>query len=174
MCVLVSDLVLNSSDIIAVSKEIGNTFSEIPNAETRWDEFAMKLLGDNEDTNIGQIKKNNTDFVDRCSALLKHWKITTEEPRWDQVVAVLKEINLNEPAGKLNEALTSLKDRGSSVKQLPQREVGHTHQPILQSSNSGGIPERIIAWADLGPTERGSNRVSPLKVKGNLLQSLKQ
>ena len=137
MCFLVSDLVLNSSDIIAVSKEIGNAFSGIPNAETRWDELAMKLLGDNEDTNIGQIKKNNTDFVDRCSALLKHWKTTTEEPRWERIVAVLKEINLNEPVGKLNKALTRLKERG--LRQLPQREVGHTHQPILQSSNSGGI-----------------------------------
>ena len=59
---------------------------------------------------VSQIKKNNIDFVDRCKALLLHWKATTEEPRWDQIVAVLRKINLNEPAGKLNKTLTSLKE----------------------------------------------------------------
>ena len=152
--VLNSDLVLDPSDIIAVSKEIGNTLSGISNADTKWDEFAIELLGTED---FSQIKKNYTDFVDRCSALLKNWKNITEEPRWEQVVAVLRKIKLNGPAGKLNKALTSLKERG--LRQLLQQEVGHTQ----------GIQERIIAWANLGPTEKGATGClgyNPLKVIG--------
>ena len=71
---LVSDLVPNSSDIIAVSKEIGKAFSGIFNAETTWDGFATELLGANEDNTgiIDQNTRRNTNFVDRCHALLKH------------------------------------------------------------------------------------------------------
>ena len=68
-------------------------------------------------------------------------KTTTEESQWGQTVAILRKFNLKEPAGKLDKALTSLKERGSSVRQLPQQEFGHAHQSILQSSNLGGIQE---------------------------------
>ena len=48
-----SDLVFNSSDIITVSKEVGNVFSEM-----RREEFAMELLGTTED--ISQIRRTTS------------------------------------------------------------------------------------------------------------------
>ena len=120
-------------DILEVSKEIGKALSEIPNAEMKWDEFTIKLMGDDSRNSgdISQITKSNSDFGDRCKALLNLFKQTTsEEPQWDRVEEVLREIKLNEPARKLHNSITSLNSR-----QLPLRAVGHTHQSIPQASN---------------------------------------
>ena len=96
----------------------------------KWDEFARALMGKDSRNkgNISQIKQRNNDFGDRCKALLGLWKQTTiEEPRWDRVEAVLREINLNEVARKLQKAITSL-----NSSQLPLQEIDHAYQPTSQ------------------------------------------
>ena len=127
---LVTGIDLNARDILEVSKEIGSAFSEAPNPEMKWDEFAMTLMGNDSrnNGNISQIKQRNNDFGDRCKALLGLWKQTTiEDPRWDRVEAVLREIGLNEPVRKLRKAIASL-----NSSQLPLRENDHAYQPTSQ------------------------------------------
>ena len=145
---VVSDIVLNSWDILQVSKELGSALAETPNAEMKWDEFAMKLMGTNNKP-IKSIKQSKSDYGDRCKALLEYWKTTTEEPRWDSIVAVLREVDLDGPAGILNRAITHLKQRNS--RKRPPGEVGSVvgpaHQPISEtSSDSEGI---YIFWYNL-------------------------
>ena len=107
----------------------------MPNADANWCDFAMKLL-ETDNGDISQIKQKYSDFVDRCKALLELWKSTTEEePRWDRVVTVLRNSNLNEPARQLDKVLINLKEGNSG--QLPLREVDHAHQPILQQYLEG-------------------------------------
>ena len=130
---LVTDIVLTDDsldDIHEVSKEIGIALSGSLNPEMKWDEFVRELM-ENDSRNkgdISQIKQRNNDFGDRCKALLGLWKQTTfEEPRWDRVEAVLRKINLNEVARKLQKAITSL-----NSSQLPLRENDHAYQSTSQ------------------------------------------
>ena len=87
----------------------------------------MKLVEDNHG-DISQIKRKYSDFGDRCKELLEYWKTTIEEARWDRVVAVLRAIGLHGPAGILDRAITSLKQRNSS-------QVDYAHHPIPQAAN---------------------------------------
>ena len=138
---LVRAIVLTDSpdfarDIREVSKEIGSALARIPNPETKWDEFATKLMGTDSKANghISQITQRNIDFVDRCKALLECWKATAkQEPRWDLIVTVLTKIGLHGPARVLDRDITNLRTLRNS-RQLPLEKVGHAHQPIPQAS----------------------------------------
>ena len=94
----------------------------------KWDEFAMELMGkDWNEGEINQIKHNNRDFGGRCKALLDLWNRKIKKPRWDRVAEVLRKIELNRLAEKLQDAITSLNSR-----ELPLRDNDRAHQATSQ------------------------------------------
>ena len=67
-------------------------------------------------------------MVDRCKLLLEYRKTKTGE-RWDHVIRVLQEVDLNASAAELEKALASLKEHNSSR----QRVLDHTTKARLQN-----------------------------------------
>ena len=94
------------------SKEIANALLQSPNRNTTWDELANKLCAGCAETDIDQIKINNTDMVDRCRALLNYWEARKGEG-WDQLLTVLRDVGLNLPANKLQQEFTTSQQAGN-------------------------------------------------------------
>ena len=99
----------NDLDVIEVagklSVKLGNT--------TRWEEFGMKLLEINDSENVKSIDpENKQSLTEKCKGLLNSWKDSTEDPRWEKVIVVLKDMRLRDLATKLEKALGTTDTKG--------------------------------------------------------------
>jgi len=77
----------------------------ISGASSRWYQLGIELLDDNQVTQLEIIKKNNDDVMERCTALFSYWLRTHPNCSWHQLVAALREpdVELNELAASVEE-----------------------------------------------------------------------
>ena len=99
----------NDLEIIEVSGKLsvklGNT--------TRWEEFGMKLLHTNDNEVVKSIDpENKQSLTEKCKGLLDLWKDSTDDPKWEEVIVVLRDMRLRDLATKLEKALRAADKNG--------------------------------------------------------------
>ena len=119
----------NDLDIIEVAGKLGVKLGNT----MRWEEFGMKLFNINSNEDVKSIDPDNKlSLTEKCKGLLNFWKDSIEDPRWEKVIVVLKDMRLRDLVTKLEKALGTTDIKGM----LPY--VLH-HIPCL-------TPMHMIIW----------------------------
>lgn len=72
-----------------------------------WKRFGMRLLGVNNTSDLDLISQNPeaTNLTNKCMALLELWMKRTAQPKWENVIQALNDIQLFALAAELERAL---------------------------------------------------------------------
>ena len=110
----------NDQDIIRVAEKI---CVQLKGDMMEWEKFGMQLLGitDNSEL-ILQVK--GSSLKEKCKDLLSLWKGRATNPKWEQVIQALKDVNLLRLATELETALVVVQ---------PVEEQGEVCIDFLQS-----------------------------------------
>ena len=92
----------NDLDIIKVAEKISAT---LENDNMQWQKFGMLLLHTKNKDELTMIEGNS--FLEKCTGLLNLWNKKTSNPKWEEVIQTLREINLNHLATQLQAAIVS-------------------------------------------------------------------
>ena len=93
-------------------------------SDMEWEEFGMRLLQVTNNVDIAPIEGNS--LLEKCKRLLNLWKLRNSKPEWEQVLAALKEIGLNNLATELKDAIVIQQPKAGGHTHHDQAG-GHTH-----------------------------------------------
>ena len=82
----------------------------IANASSRWYQLGIQLLDDDQVAQLENIKENNADVTERCTALLRYWLRMHPSASWYELVAAMRApgVELNKLAVAVEENFTGL------------------------------------------------------------------
>ena len=96
----------NDLDIIKVAQILSVKLGSATGSDTKWEEFGMRLLQTTSRDDVWLIDPDRSLFLrDKYKGLLNHWKSGKQDPKWDDVIKVLKEMKLVGLATALQKAL---------------------------------------------------------------------
>ena len=113
----------NDWDIIKVAEKISAT---LESSNTQWEKFGMVLLHTKNKDELTMIEGNSESFLEKCKGLLNLWKKNTSNPKWEEVIQALREVNLNNLATELQTAIVTEQPKSSCTSPAPVGE--HHHQ----------------------------------------------
>ena len=91
----------------------------LKNDMMKWNDFGMNLLETTDSEKLTLIEQNcdGKEFKYKCKVLLEKWKVSNDDPKWEQVIAALRKTDdeLKELATKLEKALKAKQQVGTSV-----------------------------------------------------------
>ena len=90
-------------DIIQVAEKICVELK----CDMEWEKFGMKLLGTTDNHEL-ILRIEGNSLKEKCRDLLSLWKKTTSNPKWEQVIQALREVNLLRLATELETALVAV------------------------------------------------------------------
>ena len=98
----------------------------------KWSDFGMNLLEttDKEKLTLIEQKCEGKQFKYKCQVLLETWKAKTSDPKWEQVIAALRETDdeLEGLATKLEKALKAKQQVGTTLTSVDGRSHQDTNQ----------------------------------------------